>query len=198
MNERHPFHHLLPQQTPSLLRRALQLTSNKHRAEDLVQDTLQKAWANRDKYQPETNLRAWLFTILRNTFFSELRKFRREVEDVDGVYAGSLFEEPRQEHEIALKELISAIGVLPEAQRRPLVLMGAYGFSQLEVADACGCTVGTIKSRVSRGRATLNRVLAHYDMPRGTAPLTANTMLRPTGLAGKRSVAPDARARSAS
>jgi RNA polymerase sigma-70 factor, ECF subfamily len=157
MTERHPFYFLLPQQASSLHRRALQLTSNQHRAEDLVQDTLEKAWANRDSYQPGTNLRAWLFTILRNTFFSELRKFRREVEDVDGACAQALFEEPRQDHALALKELTSAIARLPHAQRRPLLLMGVYGFSQLEVAAACGCTVGTIKSRVSRGRAMLNR-----------------------------------------
>ena len=189
MTKRHPFHDLLPQQTPSLLRRALQLTSSKHRAEDLVQDTLQKAWANRDKYQPETNLRAWLFTILRNTFFSELRKFRREVEDVDGACAGAQYEEPRQEHELALKELISAIALLPDAQRQPLVMMGAFGFSQLEVADACGCTVGTVKSRVSRGRATLNRVLAHNEGPRSAPVVTANMMRRPTGALRARPVA---------
>lgn len=163
MCEQHPFHTLLPQQALSLRRRALKLTANEHRAEDLVQDTLLKAWAKRDSYRPGTNLRAWLFTILRNTFFSNLRKSRREVEDVDGAYAMALSEEPRQDHALALKELISAISVLPYAQRQPLVLIGAYGFSQLEAANACRCTVGTIKSRVSRGRTILNRSVA-YDL----------------------------------
>lgn len=160
MTALHPFHTLLPQHALVLRRRALRLVANEHRAEDLVQATLLKAWANRGSFQPGTNLRAWLFTILRNTFFSELRKFRREVEDVDEVYALALSEEPRQDHAIALKELISAIASLPYSQRRPLVLMGAYGFSQLEAADVCGCTVGTVKSRVSRGRATLSRIMA--------------------------------------
>lgn len=154
VTERHPFHVLLPQQVQSLRRRALKLTSNEHRAEDLVQDTLLKAWAFRDSYQPDTRLRAWLFTILRNTFFSDLRKHRPEVEDVDAC-ARALFEEPRQDHALALNELISAIALLPHAQRRPIVLIGVYGYSQLEAADACGCTVGTIKSRVSRGRDSL-------------------------------------------
>lgn len=157
MSEVHPFHVLLPQQALSLRRRAMKLTSNDHRVEDLVQDTLLKAWAKRDSYTPDTNLGAWLFTILRNTFFSDLRKFRREVEDVDNACSRALSEEPRQDHVLALKELITAIALLPYAQRRPLVLMGAYGFSQLEAADACHCTVGTIKSRVNRGRAALNR-----------------------------------------
>lgn len=158
MSERHPFHTLLPQQGPSLRRRALKLTANEHRADDLVQATLLKAWASRNRFACDTNLRAWLFTILRNTFFSELRKYHREIQDVDGAYAGALFEEPRQHHALALKELSGAIAVLPPDQRRPLMLMGVYGFSQLEAAEACGCTVGTIKSRVSRSRATIQRM----------------------------------------
>ena len=162
----HPFHTLLPHHAPVLRRRALTLTSNEHRAEDLVQTTLMKAWASRDSFCEGTNLRAWLFTILRNTFLSELRKYRLEVEDVDGVNASAMFEEPGQDHALALKELIAAIAQLPYVQRRPLVMMGAYGFSQLEAADACGCTIGTIKSRVSRGRATLDRFIGHE----GTAP----------------------------
>ncbi|MBR3370487.1 MAG: sigma-70 family RNA polymerase sigma factor [Rhodobacteraceae bacterium] len=165
MTERHPFHNLLPPQTRALKQFALRLTANDHRAEDLVQVTMLKAWAKRDSFKPDTNLRAWLFTILRNTFYSDLRKYRREVEDVDGIRAAALCEEPRQDHVLALKELVSAIVGLPQKQRKPIVLMGAYGFSQLEAAAACGCTVGTIKSRVSRGRTTLCAVLDH-DMDR--------------------------------
>ena len=160
MHGQHPFHILLPQHTPSLRRRALSLTSSPHRAEDLVQDTLLKAWASRDSFRQGSNLRAWLFTILRNTFFSNLRKHRREIEDVDGSYSSRLCEEARQEDVISLKELIAATGQLPYVQRRPVVLMGVYGYSQLEAANACHCTVGTIKSRVSRGRATLNMALS--------------------------------------
>lgn len=161
MTERHPFHILLTPQTPALKHFALRLTADKHRAEDLVQATLLKAWTKRDSFEPDSNLRAWLFTILRNTFYSDLRKYRREVEDIDGTRAAALCEEPRQDHVLALKELISAIGGLPLKQRKPIVLMGGYGFSQLEAAAACGCTVGTIKSRVSRARTTLCKVLDH-------------------------------------
>ena len=163
MTEQHPFHTLLPQQALSLRRRAMKLTSDEHRAEDLVQETLLKAWKSRDSYKPETNLGAWLFTILRNTFLSDLRKHRREVEDVDGANAEALCEEPSQDHTVALKDLVSAIALLPDAQRRPIELMGAFDYSQMEAADACGCTVGTIKSRVSRGRAMLNRILEQND-----------------------------------
>ncbi|MBL4918996.1 sigma-70 family RNA polymerase sigma factor [Szabonella alba] len=163
MTDTHSFHALLPQQAVTLRRRALKLTSNQHRAEDLVQTTLLKAWSSRDSFRPETNLRAWLFTILRNTFFSEIRKYRREVEDVDGVRADALFEEPSQEHAVALNELLAVIARLPFDQRRPLMLMGVLGFSQLQAAHACGCTVGTIKSRVSRGRAALERLTAQDE-----------------------------------
>ncbi|MBK5927445.1 sigma-70 family RNA polymerase sigma factor [Rhodobaculum claviforme] len=166
MTPRHPFHLLLPQHFRSLGRRALHLTRNEHRAQDLVQETLLKAWAARDSYRPETNLGAWLFTIMRNAHFSDWRKRRREVQDVDGAHVRALAEEPTQDHVIALRELISAIARLPQAQQRPVVLMGAYGFTLLETADACGCAVGTIKSRVSRGRATLQHVLAHDALVR--------------------------------
>lgn len=87
MIEPHPFHSLLPRHSPARRRPALQLTSNHHRAEDLFQETLLKARAKRDSDRPDTNPRAWLFTILLNTFFSDLRKYRREVQDVDGARA---------------------------------------------------------------------------------------------------------------
>ena len=160
MTEPHPFHLLLPQHAPVLRRRALKLTANRHRAEDLVQDTLLKAWASRDSYSPDTRLRAWLFTILRNTFYSDLRKRRREVEDADGALALSIIQEPCQEHRLALNELISAMNQLAPAQRDALLMMGAYGFSQVEAAEASGCSIGTIKSRVSRSRTVLTRLLA--------------------------------------
>jgi RNA polymerase sigma-70 factor (ECF subfamily) len=189
---KHAFHTLLPQHAVCLHRRALRLTSNPHQADDLVQATLLKAWASRDSYSPDSNLRAWLFTILRNTFFSDLRKRRKEIEDVDGSYAAALFEEPRQDHVLALKELIHAMAQLPEAQRRPLVLMGAYGFSQLEAAEACDCTVGTIKSRVSRSRATLSHLIAHDGMGSGDAvarPQSADAAARRQGAMVNRTAA---------
>jgi len=161
MINKHPFHTLLPLHIACLRRRALKLTRNQHRAEDLVQETLLKAWAKRDSFQQGTHLRAWLFTILRNTFFSDLRKYHREVEDADEIMAGSLSEEPSQIHVIAMKEAISVLATLPVRQRKPLVLMGIYGYSQLEAADACGCSVGTIKSRVSRGRSDLGYLVSH-------------------------------------
>ena len=165
----HPFHFLLPPQATVLFRFALKLAADETRAEDLVQETFLKAWANRDSFTPGTELRGWLFTILRNTFYSSLRKHRREVQDVDGRLAALLFEEASQEHSVDLNKLISVIATLPEIHRRPVVLMGAYGFSQQEAADACNCAVGTIKSRVSRGRSELVRAFGRDPVaPHGT------------------------------
>jgi len=166
MSSQHPFNTMLPPQIPALRGRAMNLSRNTDAADDLVQATLLKAWASRDSYRPDTNLRAWLFTILRNTFFSDLRKLRREVEDVDGAHAQALFDEAPQDHAVALSELMSVIALMPEFQRKPLILMGAYGYSLLETADACGCAAGTVKSRVSRSRATLQQVFSQDTVTR--------------------------------
>lgn len=155
MSDCHPFHSLLPPYREALIRYALKLTGNADRAEDLVQQTYLKAWANRDTFSLGTNLKPWLFTILRHCFCSDIRKYRREVQDVDGRLAAALIQEPTQEHVVALKEVLTAMASLPDIQRKPLVLMSAYGYSQQEAAAACKCTVGTIKSRVSRARLTL-------------------------------------------
>lgn len=167
MTTRHPFHLELPKQAPILRRRALKLTSDRHRAEDLTQETLLKAWAKRDSFQQGTHLRAWLFTIMRNTYFSGLRKHRREVEDVGEACALALVEQAPQHHALALRELLSALADLPPDQRRALVLMGAFGFSQLEAAEACSCAAGTIKSRVSRARSALSHLTSDDEaLPR--------------------------------
>ena len=162
MRDPHPFHTLLPVHGTALRRFALKLTAHEQRADDLVQETFLKAWANREKYRRDTELRAWLFTILRNSFYSDLRRNRREVADIDGRQAAGLFVEAAQEHAVELGKLAVAIAHMPEIHRRPLVMMGVYGFSQLEAADACGCTVGTIKSRVSRGRSHLTEAFGYH------------------------------------
>jgi RNA polymerase sigma-70 factor (ECF subfamily) len=144
---------------PSLRAFAMSLSGNVDRADDLVQGTLVRAIANIDTFQPGTNMLAWLFTILRNLFHSEFRKRRREVEDVDGSYADSLSSAPQQHGGLEFKELLAALAKLPLAQREPLLLVGASGFSYDEAAAICGVAVGTIKSRVNRARTLLAQLL---------------------------------------
>src|SRR5690242_1037956 len=144
---------------PSLRAFAISLSGNVDRADDLVQETLLRAMANIDSFQPGTNMSAWLFTILRNLFRSEYRKRKREVEDADGSYAESLKSHPDQLGRVEFQEFRAALRELPDEQREALILVGASGFSYEEAADICGCAVGTIKSRVNRARTRLAELM---------------------------------------
>jgi RNA polymerase sigma-70 factor (ECF subfamily) len=145
---------------PSLRAFAISLSGNVDRADDLVQETLLRAIANIESFQPGTNMSAWLFTILRNLFRSEYRKRRREVEDADGSYAESLKSQPEQSSRLEFNEFRAALAKLPQDQREALILVGASGFSYEEAARICECAVGTIKSRVNRARNRLADLLA--------------------------------------
>jgi RNA polymerase sigma-70 factor, ECF subfamily len=145
---------------PSLRAFAISLCGNVDRADDLVQETLLRALANINSFQPGSNMPAWLFTILRNLFRSEYRKRRREVEDADGSYAASLKSQPEQTGRVEFEEFRRALAKLPPDQREALILVGASGFSYEEAAEICGCAVGTIKSRVNRARSRLTEMLS--------------------------------------
>ena len=144
---------------PSLRAFAISLTQNNDRADDLVQETLVKAWDKQTSFQPGTNLKAWLFTILRNEFYSQMRKRGREVQDSDGTLTAGVAIHPGQQGSIDLKDFRRALEQLPEDQREAIILIGASGFSYEEAAEICGCAVGTIKSRVSRARTRLQEIL---------------------------------------
>ena len=145
---------------PSLRAFAISLCGNVDRAADLVQETLLRALANINSFQPGTNMSAWLFTILRNHFRSEYRKRRREVEDGDGSYAETLKSHPEQYGRVEFEEFRTALAKLPPDQREALVLVGASGFSYEEAASICECAVGTIKSRVNRARTRLAELMS--------------------------------------
>jgi RNA polymerase sigma-70 factor (ECF subfamily) len=144
---------------PSLRAFAISLTRNGSVADDIVQDTIVKAWTNIDKFTPGTNMRAWLFTILRNTYYSMHRKRAREVPDIDGKYAAQLSVKPDHDGRLAMADFNVAFAQLTSEQREALVLVGASGFSYEEAAEMCGCAVGTIKSRANRGRVRLAELL---------------------------------------
>lgn len=144
---------------PGLRAFAVSLTKSADRADDLVQETLVKAWDKQASFEPGTNLKAWLFTILRNEFYSQMRKRGREVQDSDGAITSRLSVHPSQDGSMDLGDFRKALELLPEDQREAIVLIGASGFSYEEAAEICGCAVGTIKSRVSRARARLQELL---------------------------------------
>jgi RNA polymerase sigma-70 factor, ECF subfamily len=145
---------------PNLRAFAVSLSGNPDRADDLVQETLVKAWSNIGSFVEGTNLPAWLFTILRNIYYSEYRKRRREVADPEGAIAAKLATAPAQNGHMDLLDFHGALQQLPNDQREALILIGASGLSYEEAAGICGCAVGTMKSRVNRARNRLAELLS--------------------------------------
>ncbi len=131
---------------PSLRAFAYSLVKNWDLADDLVQDTLVRAWAKRDRFEQGTNLGAWLFTILRNAFYSDHRKRVREVEDPDGSYAVRLRTRPDQQSHLDFQDFQASLGRIPLDQREALLLIAAEGLSYEEAAQIIGVAVGTVKS----------------------------------------------------
>jgi RNA polymerase sigma-70 factor (ECF subfamily) len=117
---------------PRLRAFAVSLCGRSDRADDLVQETLVKAWANLASFQPGTNLMAWLYTILRNEFYTEFRKRRHEVQDEEGVFSGRLTTAPTQEGHIEFQDFRAAMSRLADDQREALILIGASGMSYEE------------------------------------------------------------------
>lgn len=144
---------------PALRTYAMGLSRNFHAAEDLVQDTLVKAFAGIDRFQQGSNLRAWLFTILRNTFFSGLRKRKHDVADSNGHHAATLISLPDHDGRIAMTEFLRAFKQLSEEHRDIVTLVGVSGYSYIDVSKRIGIPVGTAKSRLSRARAQLTDLL---------------------------------------
>jgi len=145
---------------PNLRAFAVSLCGNPDRADDLVQETLVKAWSNLSSFSEGTNLAAWLFTILRNIYYSEYRKRRREVADSDGAIAARLATAPAQSGHMDFLDFRTALQKLPPDQREALILIGASGLSYEEAAGVCNCAVGTMKSRVNRARHRLIELLS--------------------------------------
>jgi RNA polymerase sigma-70 factor (ECF subfamily) len=175
------FGRLVEQEIPRLRRYARALTHDRERADDLVQNCLMRALANQHRWQPGTNLRAWLFTILHNTRVSDLRRSTRE-ESCNELAMARMMPAPRApDARLQLRDLERAIGELPESQRQVLLLIGLEEMSYDEVAAVLDRPVGTVRSRLSRARAALREQLAHL-LPGNVAhrPSPGATTPRPT------------------
>ncbi|WP_347303065.1 sigma-70 family RNA polymerase sigma factor [Croceibacterium sp. TMG7-5b_MA50] len=134
-------------------------------ADDLVQETLLKAWAAQDRFEPGTSMRAWTFVILRNAYLTDMRRNRFRGE-YDETAAERILTAPAgQEEPIHLSDMHRALLTLPPERREALLLVGAGGFSYEEAATICGCAVGTIKSRVGRARAALTAMIEEGSIP---------------------------------
>jgi RNA polymerase sigma-70 factor (ECF subfamily) len=155
MDLHHPSRTAIVEAMPQLRTFAISLCRDRDMANELAQQTLLRAYTNLDKFKVGSNMVGWLFTILRNEYYSEYRKRRREVEDVDGIYAETLVVEPDQFAHLEFEDLRTALAELPDEMRKALILVSVDGVSYDQAAQACNCSVGTVKSRVHRARARL-------------------------------------------
>lgn len=144
---------------PALRAFARSMIPDRSEADDLVQETLLRGIANIHLFRPGTNLKSWLFTIMRNTFYTNVKLRRRERPGDADCVAGTRAVQPTQEWALRGEEIRQALDRLSPEQREVVVLVGALGVSYEDAAVICGCAVGTIKSRLNRARA---RILEHF------------------------------------
>lgn len=144
---------------PHLRAFARSLTRRREQADDLVNDAVVRALAAAEQFQPHTNFKAWMFTILRNLYYNEGRKNRPTV-PFDEVEALTRAIPPSQHAALEFCDFRRAFWQLSDDHREVLILVGASGLSYEEASGVCGCAVGTIKSRVSRARGELLRLMA--------------------------------------
>ena len=144
---------------PALRAFARTFYRNKDDADDLVQETLSKALANLERFERGTRMKAWLFTIMRNTFLTGIKKTNRESPGQDDCVSGQSVTAPSQEWAQRSWEVAQAIDQLPEDQRQVIVLIGMIGIGYDDAATICGCAIGTVKSRLNRARARLTETL---------------------------------------
>jgi len=171
------------QYAPQLFSTALRMTRNRADAEDLMQETFTKAWRAFDSYQQGTNLRAWLFRILTNTYInkynSQLRRpIETELDEVEelylfkrlGAFDQSQLSQSAEDQMLEMftdDEVKNAIEELPETFRIPLLMSDVEGFSYKEIAEILDIPIGTVMSRLHRGRKAMQKMLYEYAKERG-------------------------------
>jgi RNA polymerase sigma-70 factor (ECF subfamily) len=153
------FHDQLVAIIPSLRAFARGLCGNRDMADDMAQDAMTRAWAARQSYTPGSNFRAWMFMILRNHFYTTLRKNSRMASWDPEIAERVLVVGPAQQDGLNVQDVQAALQKLPPEQREVLILIGANGVSYEEAAEIMGCAIGTIKSRLARGRVALTALI---------------------------------------
>jgi RNA polymerase sigma-70 factor (ECF subfamily) len=147
------------------------LCGDRELADDLAQDALAKAWQSRATFRAGSNLKAWLFTILRNQFYSDRRRAWRQAPWDEGAVERMPTAGGEQTWAIQLSDMARAMRMLPAEQREALILVGAGGFSYEDAAKIANCAIGTVKSRVARARMALTAILErNAPIPNGPRP----------------------------
>jgi len=157
---------------PAVRRFALRLCNHRAMAEDMTQEAVMRGWAARAHFTPDSDLRAWLCVILRNCYYTTLKRERRNMPWDPDLADQVLVSPPNQENSTLVDDVAKAMLRLPLAQREALMLVAVEGLSHADVARQCGCALGTVKSRLARGRqALLKAVNGHIEGDGiGTAP----------------------------
>lgn len=150
-------------QIPALRAFARTFCHRPEEADDLVQETLLKALSNLDRYEPNTKLKSWLFTIMRNTFLTRIVRSNREDIGITPQQSAKMVTPPTQEERVRLTQIQQALFRLPAHHREILVLIVVLGEPYEVAAQICGCAVGTVKSRLNRARRHLYRELGEED-----------------------------------
>ena len=176
-NEVDDFHEQMKAILPRLRLYALSLTHDRDRANDLVQETVLKALAGRASFRPGTNFSGWIFRIQRNEFISSLRRLKPTV-PIDTTVAESLTQRATQENGLVMREFLRAFAQLSPGQREALVLAVVDGQPYDVIAGHVGVSIGTIKSRVSRARATLARLLLDPEEAQASVDSAVRTIAR--------------------
>jgi RNA polymerase sigma-70 factor, ECF subfamily len=148
---------------PSLRAFARGLCRDRDLADDLAQEAMARAWAARDSFTPGTNFRAWMFMIVRNQFYTSKRKSARMTSWDPEAAERILVQKPTQELTLHLKDMTEALERLPPQQREMLLLVAAAGMSYEEASIVAGCSLGTVKSRLARGRIALTKLVEGTD-----------------------------------
>jgi RNA polymerase sigma-70 factor (ECF subfamily) len=173
-------HQQIEAEIPRLRRYARALTRDVIAADDLVQNCLVRALSKQHLWQEGTDLRAWLFTILHNQYVNDVRRAVREGRTVEmspkmADYEPSLSRAAGQEKSLDLRDLDRALAKLPDEQRAVILLIGLEGMSYEKAAEIIGCPAGTVRSRLSRGREELRRLMGELTGKRGRPSRTEAT-----------------------
>jgi len=148
---------------PALRNFARSLSRQRDMADDLVQETMVRAWSSRHTFLPGSKFRPWLFTILRNQFYNAVRKQGRLVAWEPEAAERLLVQAPDQEQRLHVADLEGALQQLPPGQRDMLLLIAGAGLSYEEAAEASDCKLGTVKSRINRGRAAMRAIIENGE-----------------------------------
>ncbi len=156
---------MIAAEIPALRRYARALLRDAERADDLVQDCLLRAWSRRHLWRQPGNLRAWLFTILHNLYANQMRSLSRQPRFAPSEAAEHMGQNARQGDQLETSEVLDAMDNLNDDQREAILLVGVEGLRYEEAAAVLGVPVGTVMSRLSRGRERLRELTDRGNVP---------------------------------